>query len=234
MNSIFVTTSWDDGHVLDLKLADILRTYSLKGTFYIAPENREFSQDNLLTDEQILDLSKDFEIGAHTVTHPHLSKVDNATAQYEILESKLMLEKIINKKVTSFCYPAGMYTKRDVMLVKKSGYLTARTVERFHNSLAKPLELGTTIHTYDHWSDIPQIVKTVNFNLATFVKLFRRWDLLAMKMFDTVLTDGGVFHLWGHSWELENRQEWARLDRVCSYISNRQSVKYVTNSELYE
>jgi hypothetical protein len=34
---IYVTTSWDDGHKLDMKLAVLLKKYGIKGTFYICP-----------------------------------------------------------------------------------------------------------------------------------------------------------------------------------------------------
>ena len=32
----WITTSWDDGHTLDLRLADLLDKYDLRGTFYVA------------------------------------------------------------------------------------------------------------------------------------------------------------------------------------------------------
>ncbi len=39
-----VTTSWDDGHKLDLKLAHLLQKYNMPATFYVSPECREFSK----------------------------------------------------------------------------------------------------------------------------------------------------------------------------------------------
>lgn len=43
---------------------------------------------------------------------------------------------------------------------------------------------------------------------------------------------GGVFHLWGHSWEIEHNKDWGRLERVLSYFANRSDVKYLNNGEL--
>ena len=37
--AVFVTTSWDDGHVLDHKVANLLESYDLPGTFYVATQN---------------------------------------------------------------------------------------------------------------------------------------------------------------------------------------------------
>jgi len=51
-------------------------------------------------------------------------------------------------------------------------------------------------------------------------------------MFDRVMATGGVYHLWGHSWEIEERGEWERLERVLSYIGRHEGVSYVSNSEL--
>jgi len=36
MKKVIVTTSWDDGHLLDLRLAQLLQDAGLKGTFYIS------------------------------------------------------------------------------------------------------------------------------------------------------------------------------------------------------
>ncbi len=55
-----VTTSWDDGHKLDLKLIKILNKYNIKGTFYVAPKNREFNKKDLLSDEEIIEINEDF------------------------------------------------------------------------------------------------------------------------------------------------------------------------------
>ena len=103
LQECFVTTSWDDGHVLDLRLAKLLKKYQLAGTFYVSPFDREFMLEQRLDVEQIRLLSKDFEIGAHTMTHPLLTTIPDEEAATEIRESKTYLEAIIGKPVTSFC-----------------------------------------------------------------------------------------------------------------------------------
>ena len=92
-----ITTSWDDGHKLDLKLAKILQKYNIKGTFCISPNNREWNKKDLLSDKEIKQLSQDFEIGAHTMTHPLLTKISERDAIQEIRDSKIFLEKLIRK-----------------------------------------------------------------------------------------------------------------------------------------
>lgn len=230
---IFVTTSWDDGHILDLQIAKLLKKYSLKGTFYISPKNREFKTSDLLSDEQVISLSKDFEIGAHTMTHPRLSKLRSDIASAEIRESKQYLENIIKKPVESFCYPGGCYNFLNVHQVKDVGFLLARTVDRFSFNSKNPYELSTSLHAYNHWSDVWRIASFAGFNPVVFWSYYRNWDVLAMAMFDHVSREGGVFHLWGHSWEIDGHKDWNRLKRVLGYISNRPGVSYVENRELF-
>lgn len=47
------------------------------------------------------------EIGAHTVTHPILSKIPFEVAETEIMESKLFLEGILGRRIKYFAYPNG-------------------------------------------------------------------------------------------------------------------------------
>ena len=48
MKKIVVTTSWDDGHILDLKLSNLLTKYNIKGTFYLSPKDREIKEKDRL------------------------------------------------------------------------------------------------------------------------------------------------------------------------------------------
>ncbi|MDD3006538.1 MAG: polysaccharide deacetylase family protein [Candidatus Pacebacteria bacterium] len=233
MPKVIVTTSWDDGHKLDLKLAELLRKYDLKGTFYVAPENREFKREDLLSDFQLRKLSQEFEIGAHTMTHPRLGKISAAKADKEIRESKEYLEKLLEKPVTSFCYPGGSYTFLNVQQVKKHGFTLARTIDRFSMNLSDtPLELPTSIHTYSHRSDAVKIARFANLDPEKTAIYYKHWEILGMAMFDKIKEEGGVFHVWGHSWEIEECQFWERLEKLFAHISGYGDVEYLTNGEL--
>jgi peptidoglycan-N-acetylglucosamine deacetylase len=233
MNTVIVTTSWDDGHKLDLKLARLLKKYGITATFYISPKDREFVSDDLLDIKEIKDLSNEFEIGAHTMTHPLLTHINSDNARQEIVDSKAWLEKFTGKKVQCFCYPAGAYTAEHVNIIKNTGFIYARTVRRF--LLKKPhnyYEADTAIHAYRHWSDMIRIFRFAGFNLFNFWRYLTNWDSLAKAMFDQIIESGGVFHLWGHSWEIDSKGDWARLETVLAYISGRSDVQYITNGEL--
>ncbi len=218
-----VTTSWDDGHKLDLKLAYLLQKYHLPATFYVSPEDREFSKKDLLSEQEIQSLSESFEIGGHTLHHPNLAQVPLDFAVDNIKAGKDILESIVGKKLQSFAYPYGAYTQQVQKAVLDLGFLVARTTKRF--SIASCREYGalpTSVHVYTHVSDVLQLPKYRTL----------QWQKLARYFFDQTMEKGGVFHLWGHSWEVDKYNEWKNLEAVFEYISNREDVEYVNNEGL--
>jgi hypothetical protein len=74
----------------------------------------------------------------------------------------------------------------------------------------------------------------VRFNPFAFFTYYRKWDEIAKEMFRRVKRQGGVFHLWGHSWQIEEHRDWERLEDVFKYISGYDDVIYVENSKIYE
>ncbi len=121
----------------------MLKEHGLEATFYVAPENQEFARQDLLTPQEIRGLSRDFEIGAHSITHRRLPTISEHEAEKEIVESKVVLEQITGKEVKTFCYPGGAYTQLHVQLVKDAGYRYARTVARYAFAVDDPYEAGT-------------------------------------------------------------------------------------------
>jgi peptidoglycan-N-acetylglucosamine deacetylase len=231
MKKVIVTTSWDDGHLLDLRLAESLQNAGLKGTFYISPGNREFAERDLLSSQQVSDLSSAFEIGAHTLTHPRLPKVSPVDARREIAGSKVALEEITGKEITTFCYPGGAYTAAHVQMVKDAGYRYARTVGRYAFAVNNPYEAPTTLHAYRHWSDLADMARFAGLRPLKVAR-YLSWDELAKAMFDYTAKVGGVYHLWGHSWEIHQHGDWERLAGVFSHIAGRAEVSYVANGDL--
>ena len=70
------------------------------------------------------------EIGAHTLTHPQLSALDDKDQQTEIHQSRVMLEETTGARVVSFAYPYGGrsdYTAATVRLVRDAGFSGACT-----------------------------------------------------------------------------------------------------------
>ena len=73
-----------------------------------------------------------FEIGSHGVSHTLLSRLDIKKQNDEILQSKLFLENLLNKKIDSFCYPYGTknsYDQTTLDLLKENRFKNAVSVE---------------------------------------------------------------------------------------------------------
>lgn len=123
-----ISTSWDDGSPEDMKIAELLDRYNIEGTFYIPIFNLS---RKVLTKYQIKQLSKKFEIGAHTLSHVDLTRVNLYKAKEEIFRGKEELEQIIGKRVYKFSFPWGRYNKDIIKLVREAGFISARTARIF-------------------------------------------------------------------------------------------------------
>lgn len=82
-----------------------------------------------LTWEEVAALAQTgvLEFGAHSRTHPALPSLPHAEAADEIGRPKQEIEAKTGRPVTSFCYPAGLYTDREVELVLATGYRASVT-----------------------------------------------------------------------------------------------------------
>ena len=69
--------------------------------------------------------SPGIEIGAHTVSHPALPALSREHQREEVERSRIDLEAITGKPVTSFSYPHGAYSAETVSVVKEAGFTTA-------------------------------------------------------------------------------------------------------------
>ena len=84
----------------------------------------------LMDDARIRDwLAGGQEIGAHTLTHPHLTRISPAEARSEIFDSKKLLEDRFGREIKHFCYPYGDNNPMVRDLVAEAGYVSALTVE---------------------------------------------------------------------------------------------------------
>jgi len=132
--------SFDDGY-LDIAehALPILDHYGFHATVFIvtgvldgvASLHWYDTQPPLLTWQDVvrLDLRSAFRFEAHSVTHPNLLELDLATARAEIRDSKLTLEAKLGRPVEAFCYPAGLFSRRDRDLVADAGYTSAVSCE---------------------------------------------------------------------------------------------------------
>lgn len=223
--NLIVTTSWDDGTITDTRLAQLLEKYDVKGTFYIPQAH----PDNLLPPEGVVALDKKFEIGAHSINQPDLTRVSAAEAEWEIKESKTILEKLLGHEVLLFCYPRGKYNESVKRIVKDCGFIAARTCN--DGGFAPPTDPYQWHTTMQASNSSPLMALRIWLKSKISLKALFDWESRAKMLFDLALKRGGVYHIWAHSREYEVNNEWDKLERVLQYISRREGVSYLTNGE---
>lgn len=177
-----------------------------------------------------------FEIGGHTRNHVVLTELASAAAAREISSNKAHLEDLLGREITSFAYVRGRHNRLLRRLVAESGYRYARTTK---NLIDRPgphrFRMPTTAQFYPHsptvllrnylrsgptWSRAAVLARLLGSrNLPDDLTAAARWCAIS----------GGAFHLWGHSWELDEHGLWAALDRFLGLL-NRLSCQPRTNS----
>jgi peptidoglycan/xylan/chitin deacetylase (PgdA/CDA1 family) len=218
-----ITTSWDDGHPLDQRVAEMLLRHNLRGTFYV-PRN---GPAGTMSAGQIRELGEAFELGAHTLEHVDLTAVSDHRAGHEIAQSRAWLEDISGKPCVMFCPPRGRYARRHLAMIRKAGFLGLRTVELV--SLDRPrrdaglLVMPTTVQAHPHrrgpfFRNFARRAAARNLWLYLLHARSNNWHDLVRSLLQSALRRGGVFHLWGHSWEVEATGQWDRLEEVLRYL----------------
>jgi peptidoglycan/xylan/chitin deacetylase (PgdA/CDA1 family) len=98
-------------------------------------QRKEYNSRQALNLEEIRAMTPYVDFQSHSRFHPVLTNCSDEECRDEIVESKLTLEKILNKPVEHFCYPNGDYTEREVSYVEEAGYRSARTVDAGWNKM---------------------------------------------------------------------------------------------------
>lgn len=81
-------------------------------------------EDLMMNWDELLSLSKSpyCTIGAHTMSHPFLCNVPKELLQYELVESKDILEKKLNINIRYIAYPYGAYSEEVLECCKNNGF----------------------------------------------------------------------------------------------------------------
>ena len=135
-----IALSFDDGfRDVAENAMPVLRELGFRATVFVSPGvvsgTARFSwyreQPPVLSWDEIAELERGgtLTFEAHTLTHPHLTKIDEVSARREIAESRIVLAERLGRPVTAFCYPAGLFSPRERALVVEAGYELAVSCE---------------------------------------------------------------------------------------------------------
>jgi hypothetical protein len=218
-----ILTSWDDGHPLDLRIGEMLSRHGLSGSFFVPLENREGMAVMTATEKR--ELGKVHEIGSHTRTHCYLLNCDRNQAFEEITSGKRELEEQLGWRVDGFCYPGGKCDKGIAEMVRSAGFRYARTIENLRIDMGQdPWLIPTTLQFYPHDAStlLKNVIKHWSWSKPQLLwPRFKQPDFFsyARVLAEYCVEQDCVFHLWGHSWEIEALELWHELDHFFEYLS---------------
>lgn len=107
------------GNEFTKKLLDIMDGYNVKCTFFIVSFWAEKYKEDL---KEIV--KRGHEVGTHSKTHPHMSKLSYDKVNYELDYSCSVIEEVIGKKVELFRPPFGDYNNQLIDCAEQKGLCT--------------------------------------------------------------------------------------------------------------
>jgi peptidoglycan/xylan/chitin deacetylase (PgdA/CDA1 family) len=133
-----LAVTFDDGYADTPDAVSLLLERGVHASVYVT--TGKVGESSMIGFEQLEMLAQApgiVELGAHTVTHPHLDELGSAEIEREVLLSKLQLEELIGRRVESFAYPYGSYDRRVRAVVAAAGFRSAVAVK---NALSHPAD----------------------------------------------------------------------------------------------
>ena len=226
-----VTLSYDDGCRHDIRLADTMARYGLKGTFNL---NSSFlgkdENDWHLTPDEIRSaiLDRGFEIAVHGAAHRANGLMRPIEGIRDVLECRIGLEKTFGGIIRGMAYPdSGINNNQNGSSYEEiDRYLTALDIAYARAVINEhTFRLPEDWHAWRptcHHSD-PDVLEWID----KFLALVPETQYIAARF-------SRLFYLWGHSFEFDNAGNWQLLDEICEKLSSGEGIWHATNMEIYE
>ncbi len=201
-----LTFSYDDGPKSDMRLIELFNKYGVKGTFHLNGIKYRGLTESELND--FATLYKGYEISCHTLRHGFPTQMPEISLVNETLGDREILEKIAGYPVKGMSYPYGDYDDNVINILKACGIVYSRTTR-----------------------------STGNFKLP---QNFLEWHPTchhggALALCDTFLEKGGLFYIWGHSFEFNTEEKWRLEEELLEKLSGREKeIWYASNIDIYD
>ena len=225
-----VTLSYDDGVKQDIRFAEILDKYNMKGTFNI---NSGFvgGGDKRLGYEDIRShiLEKGHEVAIHGENHVAPGTGFPPQVIADILNCRKALENALGIIIRGMAYPDsgvkrlnnGNNYENIRSYIKNLGVVYSRTLGGDNDSFTLPEDFYSWMPTAHHKNPelFDMVDKFLNINEASIYSaaLYPR-----------------IFYLWGHSYEFDSNDGWNLIENFCEKISGKEDIWYATNIEICE
>jgi peptidoglycan/xylan/chitin deacetylase (PgdA/CDA1 family) len=151
--------TFDDGFSSDYQLVlPELKKLQAAATFFIVTDWLE--KPGYLTKQQVRELSDaGMQIGSHSKSHPNFLKITPQERLEELSGSKLILENIIGKEISTFSFPYGFYDKSCCDAVFKANYSICCTSQHGLSDSMKTILPRNSINAHTSINRIDKILR---------------------------------------------------------------------------
>ena len=225
-----LTFSYDDGCKQDIKTANVLSKYRMKGTFNL--NNYALHGDYAMSEEEVKTnlLANGHEIAVHGAMHRAPGTLSALEGIKDALDCRIELEQKYDRIVRGMAYPdSGIRLfSNNATYDKIKQYLTdlgivyARTLGSDNNSFQLPYDWHSWMPTVHHNNPktMEYIDEFLKLDLTDKTNCARRYPRL--------------FYVWGHSFEFDRDNNWHVLEQICEKFSGCNDIWFATNMEIYE
>ncbi len=217
-----LTFSYDDDVVFNARLKELFDGYGFKATFNLnGGLFLEETNERKMCAADMVKLLADsnHEIALHGYRHLSLAATNRASGIMDIVQDRMTLEKLFNRIVCGLAYGNGSFNDRVSQDLRVVGVKYARTVRATHDFRLPEdwLQWHPTCHHYDAQID-------------------ELWDrFIAIEQDRDHRAEPYIFYVWGHSYEFNDRDDWAHIERLLAKFAQHKDELYLaTNGELYD
>jgi len=136
-----VVITLDDGYADNLSALPVLQHHGYTATVYaVSGAIGQFNtwdaqklgiRKPLMSTAQLREwVNAGMEVGAHSRSHPRLTRCDECSLREEIHGAKRELEDALGVAITQFCYPYGDVDERVAAVTREAGYAAATATRR--------------------------------------------------------------------------------------------------------
>lgn len=129
-DSLRIAVTFDDGYQDNLTVAaPLLARWGIPFTVFVCTGAVAERKAGFLDPGQVRELAglPGAEIGSHTITHPHLTELDDRALNEELSGSKAYLEDLLGRQIDVLSYPNGAVDRRVRNAAEHAGYRIAAT-----------------------------------------------------------------------------------------------------------
>lgn len=204
----------DDGTIYDKKVIDIFNKYNIRATFNLNSGLQDFvwykddkpvERLKLFENRHIYD---NHEVASHSLTHPWLTSLSDEDVYREVKEDVDNIERIFDRKVTTFSFPFDYFDERTINIIKSVG-IKQIILPEIDDSFKFPRDL---FH-----------IKVTSWNIDD-----------ALTKIDGFIKDKNaeLFIYLSHSYDYEFADNYDKLEMLCKKVLSDKNIKTITINEL--